>query len=105
MKQLPPQSSKPCTMSPKAAGCESSPTRDGFVTNSQQVSRVPEQPAYYSICELADRWRVSRGTVYNRLRAVGAPALDFSAQGKRSKKAIKATVVLEIEARKTRRIC
>ncbi|HTT24174.1 MAG TPA: hypothetical protein VMG82_34945 [Candidatus Sulfotelmatobacter sp.] len=35
---------------------------------------------YYSIRELAERWRVSRGTVYNRLRAAGAKVLDFAAR-------------------------
>jgi predicted DNA-binding protein YlxM (UPF0122 family) len=77
------------------------------IMNYQQVSQIPEQeqPAYYSIRELAERWRVSRGTVYNRLRCEGAPVLDFSAPGKRSRKAVRATVVLDIEGRRTKRLC
>lgn len=60
---------------------------------------------YYSINELAVRWRVSRGTVYNRLRSAGAKVLDFSSHGKRSKKAVHASVVLQIEAQKTKKLC
>ena len=58
----------------------------------------------FSIGELAERWRCSRGSVYNRLRAAGAKVLDFAAPGKRGKKAVPASVVMEIEARYTRRL-
>ncbi len=60
---------------------------------------------YFSINELAARWRCSRGTVYNRLRAAGAKVLDFAPRGKRGKKAVAAAVVAEIEARQTKRLC
>jgi len=60
---------------------------------------------FYSIFELAKRWRCSRGTVYNRLRAVGARVLDFAADGKRGRKVVSTKVVLEIEARNTKRLC
>jgi predicted DNA-binding protein YlxM (UPF0122 family) len=59
---------------------------------------------YFSISELAFRWRVSRATVYNRLRASNAPVLDFGNRGKRSRKAVSRLVVLEIEAQHTKRI-
>jgi hypothetical protein len=63
-------------------------------------------PDFFSIGELATRWRCSRGTVYNRLRAVGAKVLDFAtAPGKRSKKAVSIGVVLQIENRKTKALC
>jgi hypothetical protein len=63
-------------------------------------------PDFFSIGELAERWRCSRGTVYNRLRAVGAKVLDFAtAPGRRSKKAVPAGVVLQIENRKTKVLC
>jgi predicted DNA-binding protein YlxM (UPF0122 family) len=65
------------------------------------VSRGTPQ-AFFSIQELADRWRCSRGTVRNRLRASGAKVLDFASPGKRSKKAIAAGVVFQIENRKTK---
>lgn len=60
---------------------------------------------YCSIAELAMRWRCSRATVYNRLRQVGARVLDFSTKGKRGKKAIPASVVIQIENRQTKRLC
>jgi transposase len=59
---------------------------------------------YFSIAEVAERWRVSRGTVYNRLRATGARVLDFAPTGKKGKKAVSARVVLEMEARQTKRL-
>ncbi len=59
---------------------------------------------YFSIQELAIRWRVSRGTVYNRLRSVGAEVLDFAAPGKKGKKVVSSVVVTRIESRKTRRL-
>ena len=70
-----------------------------------RITRGPERQEYYSIGELAARWRVSRGTVYNRLRSAGAKVLDFAAPGGRSKKAVRASVVSQIEARKTKRLC
>jgi predicted DNA-binding protein YlxM (UPF0122 family) len=60
---------------------------------------------FFSFSELAKRWRVSRGTVYNRLRAAGVKVLDFSAAGKRSRKVVSTKVVLEIEARNSKRLC
>jgi len=60
---------------------------------------------YYSVIDLAKRWRCSRGTVYNRLRTHGVKVLDFGAPGKKSKKAVPAQAVYELEARKTRRFC
>lgn len=55
---------------------------------------------FFSIGELAERWRCSRGSVYNRLRAVGAKVLDFAAPGKRGKKVVPASTVLQIESGK-----
>jgi hypothetical protein len=69
------------------------------------AARGKNQQEYYSIGDLAIRWRVSRGTVYNRLRSARAKVLDFSAPGKRSKKAVHVSVILQIEAQKTRRLC
>jgi hypothetical protein len=65
---------------------------------------APMRQEFFSIGELARRWRCSRGTVYNRLRAAGVTVLDFSAPGKKSKKAVSAKVVLQIEARKTKKL-
>ena len=66
---------------------------------------APVRRDFFSIPELAERWRCSRGSVYNRLRAAGAKVLDFAARGKRGKKAVSASTVLQIENRQTRRLC
>jgi transposase len=79
----------------------------GFDENAvrERVARGSGKQEYYSIRELAERWRVSRGTVYNRLRSAGAKVLDFAAPGGRSKKAVRASVVSQIEATKTKKLC
>jgi hypothetical protein len=66
---------------------------------------MPGEQDFYSILELARRWRCSRATVYNRLRAAGARVLDFAAAGKRGRKVVSTRVVFEIEARNTKRLC
>lgn len=68
------------------------------------IAQRTQQHVYYSIGELAERWRVSRGTVYNRLRAAGAKVLDFSAPGKKGKKAVSADAVLQLESKKTKKL-
>lgn len=72
--------------------------------NENAQSPFPTRPEYFSFAELAERWRCSRGTVYNRLRAVGAEVLDFAPRGKRGKKVIPFTVVHHIEKRGTKRL-
>jgi len=59
---------------------------------------------YFSIGELATRWRCSRGTVYNRLRCSAAKVLDFASPGKKGKKAVPAAIVYQIESRLLRRL-
>lgn len=58
--------------------------------------------AFFSIAELAQRWRCSRGTVYNRLRLAGVKVLDFGAAGRKSKKLVPVAVVLHLEAKYTK---
>jgi hypothetical protein len=53
---------------------------------------------YFSIGDLAVRWRCSRGTVYNMIR--GERVLDFAAPGRRGKKLVPAAVVSRIEERR-----
>lgn len=50
---------------------------------------------FYSIPELAIRWRCSRASVYNRLR--GEKVVDFAANGKKGHKLVPLEVVLKIE--------
>jgi len=51
--------------------------------------------AFYSIPELAGRWRCSRATVYNRIR--GEKILDFAPKGRRGHKVVPREVVSNIE--------
>jgi predicted DNA-binding transcriptional regulator AlpA len=55
---------------------------------------------YFSIPELAHRWRCSRGTVYNMIR--GEKVLDFARPGHRGKKLIPHEVVERIEQKHMR---
>ena len=59
---------------------------------------------YFSFSELAQRWRCSRSTVYNRLRATAAEVLDFAPRGKKGKKVVSAATVSRIEAKRTRKL-
>lgn len=60
----------------------------------QRITGAASPPQYLSIGELAARWRCSRGTVYNRLRAVGAKVLDFAPCNKKGKKVVPQRIVL-----------
>jgi hypothetical protein len=71
----------------------------------ERLARRSVSQEYFSIPDLAKRWRCSRGTVYNRLRARGAKVLDFAPNGKRGKKVVAASTVLQLEARQTKRLC
>lgn len=66
------------------------------------VQSVHEPQAFYSIPDLAERWRCSRGTVYNVIR--GERVLDLAANGKKKKshKLIPFDVVQQIERDKLR---
>jgi hypothetical protein len=66
-----------------------------------EVCRTPPKEAkYFSIPELANRWRCSRGTVYNMIR--GEKVLDFAAPGHKGKKLVPAEAVRRIEQRRMR---
>ena len=69
-----------------------------------RIAQGTVRQEYFSIGELATRWRCSRGTVYNRLRSSSAKVLDFACPGKKGKKAVPAAVVVQIEAGKMRRL-
>jgi hypothetical protein len=61
---------------------------------TKQEQAAPGQP-FYSISDLAERWRCSRGSVYNRLR--GERVVDFAAPGRRGHKLIPLETVQRIE--------
>jgi len=84
---------------------------EGAPRPSAERRRKPAKPVgptnpgdFFSIAELARRWRCSRGTVYNRLRFTGARVLDFAPRGKRSRKAVAVGTVLKIEAGQSKRL-
>ena len=75
------------------------------VASEAQLQQAPSTiKEYFSIPELAERWRCSHGTVYNRLRANEAEVLDFASRGKRGKKVIRAKTVFRIEEMRSRRL-
>ena len=74
--------------------------RNGYIEATP--NSLHKEPEYFSVAELAERWRCSRGTVYNRLRRVRADILDFAPRGKKGKKLVHATTVFGIEAKHTR---
>lgn len=56
---------------------------------------------FYSLADLANRWRVSRSAVYVYLR--GYPVLDFApAPGRKGHKLVSAAVVRQIEQERER---
>lgn len=59
----------------------------------ERVASLP-QP-FFSIPELAGRWRCSRASVYNMVR--GEKVLDFAANGRRGHKVVPFDVVQKIE--------
>ena len=62
---------------------------------TEQITRVPDARPFFSIKDLADRWRCSRASVYNRIR--GAMVVDFAAKGCKGQKLVPLDVVLKIE--------
>jgi hypothetical protein len=63
-----------------------------------ETRRVRDARPFFSIADLAERWRCSRGTVYNVIR--GEKVLDFAAPGHKGKKLVPAEVVRAIEQSK-----
>jgi hypothetical protein len=61
---------------------------------TQPLTAVWQQP-FFSIPELAERWRCSRASVYNRIR--GEKVIDFAATGHKGHKLVPLGVVLKIE--------
>jgi hypothetical protein len=65
---------------------------------------ITARKEFLTLSELAERWRIARPTVYDRLRTTGAKVLDFNPRGGRGRKLILLGVVLEIENRQLRRL-
>lgn len=63
---------------------------------------LAEQP-FYTIADLAGRWRCSRASVYNILR--GELVVDFAPRpGRKGRKLVSAEVVRQIENHRARRL-
>lgn len=61
----------------------------------EKTRPIADARPFFSISDLAERWRCSRGTVYNVIR--GECVLDFAAPGHKGKKLVPADVVQRIE--------
>jgi len=63
---------------------------------AEEITRpVADVRPFFSIRDLAERWRCSRASVYNRIR--GAMVVDFAAKGRKGQKLLPLDVVLKIE--------
>jgi hypothetical protein len=61
------------------------------------------QPQFFTIPELAERWRIARPTVYGRLQKLGIKVLDLSPGTARGRKVVPRSAVLEAESRQLKR--
>jgi hypothetical protein len=76
--------------------------KHGQMTAGPSTGEPAPMQAFFSMADLATRWRCSRGTVYNRLRLGGVKVLDFAVVGRKSKKLVATAVVLRLEAKYTK---
>jgi predicted DNA-binding transcriptional regulator AlpA len=78
-------------------------TKHGIIVASAIASNHHEEtktPApFFTIKELAERWRISRPTVYTRLQKLGIKVVDLSPGTVRGRKVIPRSVILEVESR------
>jgi hypothetical protein len=62
----------------------------------EQITQpAPEVRPFFSIRDLAERWRCSRASVYNQIR--GEKVLDFATSGRKGHKLVPLDVVVKIE--------
>ena len=61
---------------------------------------ISDARPFFSIRDLAERWRCSRGSVYSRIR--GELVVDFAAKGKKGHKLVPLAVVVKIERARMR---
>ena len=68
-------------------------------------SRTTAAPRdFLTIPEIAERWRIARPTVYNRLRAADVKVLDFAQRGGRGRKVVPMGEILRIEGQQLKRL-
>jgi hypothetical protein len=75
-------------------------SQPGHITDDAAGGELAPVQAFFSIGDLATRWRCSRGTVYNIIR--GEKVLDFALPGHRGKKLVPRGVVERIEQKRMR---
>ena len=94
MPRNPPSVDGPC---PKTSGDDSAA---GVPRPDEKSHTALDLRPFFSIADLAERWRCSRASVYNRIR--GEKVVDFAAKGKKGQKLVPLEVVLKIEATRVR---
>jgi hypothetical protein len=68
-----------------------------------ELKNALAEQLFYTIADLAARWRCSRASVYNILR--GELVVDFAPRpGRKGRKLVSAEVVRQIENRRARRL-
>lgn len=72
----------------------------GMTTARHETSTPPQ---FFTIPELAERWRIARPTVYTRLQKLGIKVLDLSPGTARGRKVVPRSAVLEAESRQLKR--
>ena len=65
---------------------------------------VPIRRDFLTIPEIAERWRIARPTVYNRLRSARVKVLDFASHTGRGRKLVPVGEILKIEAQQFKRL-
>jgi hypothetical protein len=69
-----------------------------------KAESMPVRRDFLTIPEIAERWRIARPTVYNRLKDAGVRVLDFAEKGARGRKIVPLGAILEIERQQLRRL-
>ena len=89
----------------KLLAAEETPARMAEWRKSAVNSQTaPAHKEFLTIPELAERWRIARPTVYNRLRAADVKVLDFAQRGGRGRKVVPMGEILKIEGRQLKRL-
>jgi hypothetical protein len=69
----------------------------GSAHTRREESKTPAQ--FFTVQELAERWRIARPTVYARLQRLGIKVLDLSPGTARGRKVVPRSAILEVESR------
>jgi hypothetical protein len=73
-------------------------------SGTAKTETPPVRKEFLTIPEIADRWRIARPTVYDRLKNAGVRVLDFAEKGGRGRKIVPLGAILEIERQQLRRL-